>query len=376
MDKAMTSDNAYQFVKTLVEFGDIYYVDQDLIVRSTATDEPAGVNVGTPPVRRPIAVFKTGMKVGDYVALNPFTDVMGDSKERAWFTLHMSLLPGFLLKTVIGKMIQLGLSKNKGAGYKANKFISKWIDKMDDKLAEEVERIPGKMFAFIFYDRSKKTAQVQSNIGYDEFREDYKNKVRKGSWPILNDMVRTLLNTGSKKPESLTYESVILSMPKIDAIMHLLIDVIERMDTPIKEFTEFKYDLGELKEHLRHIEAYREALRWFASATVSDDSQSGIGDAVIPWNNKTADGQFVPSIPQKKDMEESSIANAQPAGIIVNPSFAGGIAPMSGMMGGPLFTSGIIPNPTYNAAAMSGDIGSIVGGSVMSPLAQAGIRTC
>lgn len=377
MDKALTSDNAYQFVKALVEFGDIYYVDRDLIIRQQADDEAVGVSVGTPPTRRPIAVFKTGMKVGDYVALNPFTDVLGDSKERAWFTLHMSILPGFMLKTAMYSAVKIALSKSKGSSYKANKFLSKWIEKIDEKLLDEIERLPPKKIAFIFYDRSKKTAQVQSDIGYEECREEYKNKVRKGSWSIINDMVKTFLQTGTKRPESLTYESVILSMPKIDAIMHLLVDVIERMDTPLKEFTEFKYDLPALKEHLRHIEAYREALRWFASATVTDEASSGIGD-IAPWPANATTAK-----PVKRDdgEETSSIKDATPAGIILNPSFAGGVMSMGtgtpdyvgAALGGGV---GVIPNPTYMAAAMTGNIGSIVGGMTMSPLAQAGIRMC
>ena len=357
MDKTVTAENAYQFVKALGELGDIYYVDNELIVRQIATDEPAGVNVGTPPVRRPIAVFKAGMKVGEYVALNPFTDVIGESKERSWFTAHMSLLPGHFIRAAIRNMISIGLSKNKGAGYKANKFISKWIEKMDDKLLEEVERIPNKMWAVIFYDRSHKTAQLQSNIGFEEYREDLKNKVRKGSWPIFNDMVRTFLQTGNRKPESITYESVLLSMPKMDAIMHLLIDVLERMDVPLKEFTEFKYDLKMLKENLKHIEAFRETLRWFASATVSED-KSSIDDATIPWGNQpTAKPSFV------KSNEESSIDNAVPAGITLNPSFVGGpMTPVTPNYVG--MVTGMIPNPTYG---MGGGYG------VVSPLAQAGI---
>jgi hypothetical protein len=373
MDKAMTSENAYQFVKSLVELGGIYYVDKDQIIRSTADDSPKGVRTGTPPVNKPIALFKVGMKVGDYVALNPFTDILGESKERAWFTTHLALFPGYALKHSIYKMVELGVSDSKGGGYKANKFISKWIDKMDQKLLDEIDRIPTKMWAVIFYDKSKKTAQLQCNLGYEEFREEYKNRIRKSSWSVLTDMVKTFLQTGTKKPESLMYESILLSMPKLDAIMHLLVDILKRMEVPLKEFGGIEVDVKGFESHLEHLEAYREALRWFSSATTSPDANtSGVENATVPWSqdvaNATVGGTFAPVAPAPSDVS-SDIASARPAGIIFNDQFMGpGAVPAGGYMGG-VVAGGPIVNPTFGGGVVPGGFGGGVADAV-----PAGIR--
>jgi len=359
MDKAMTSENAYQFVKSLVELGGIYYVDNEQIIRSSADDSPKGVRVGTPPVSKPIALFKVGMKAGDYVALNPFTDILGESKERAWFTTHLALFPGYALKHSIYKMVELGVSESKGGGYKANKFISKWIEKMDQKLLDEIDRIPTKMWGVIFYDKSKKTAQLQCNLGYEEFREEYKNKVRKSSWVILCDMIRTFLQTGSKKPESIMYESILLSMPKLDAIMHLLVDILKRMEVPLKEFGEIEVDVKTLDEHLTHLEAYRESLRWFSSATTSPDANtSGVENATIPWSqdiaNATVGGSFAPVTPTQ-GASSSEIAGAMPAGIIVNENFVGVGGVVTGGIGGlGVPAGGPVVNPNFGCGVVAG----------------------
>lgn len=373
MDKAMTSESAYQFVKALVELGGIYYVDKDQIIRSTADDSPKGVRTGTPPVNKPIALFKVGMKVGDYVALNPFTDILGESKERAWFTTHLALFPGYALKHSIYKMVELGVSDSKGGGYKANKFISKWIDKMDQKLLDEIDRIPTKMWGVIFYDKSKKTAQLQCNLGYEEFREEYKNRIRKSSWSVLTDMVKTFLQTGTKKPESLMYESILLSMPKLDAIMHLLVDILKRMEVPLKEFGGIEVDVKGFEAHLEHLEAYREALRWFSSATTSPDANtSGVENATVPWSqdvaNATVGGTFAPIAPAPADVS-SDIASARPAGIIFNDQFMGPGAVPAGVYMGGVVAGGPIVNPTFGGGVVPGGFGGGVADAV-----PAGIR--
>lgn len=326
MDKAIVSDDAHAFIKELVELGGVRYVDKDLIIHNASDDTPVGVSTGTPPKRRPVAVFKQGMPVGNYVVLNPFTDIMGNSPERALFTNWMCAFPGAIIRHVISSMIKLGISKE-STGYKANKYISKWVEKMDDKLVDEVNRINTRDWAVIFYDKSKHVAQLQTNVGTKDLMDNFRTKIRKNSWPILVDMLKTILQVpNNKKVESLSYTSKLTSIPKVDAILNLLIEVLKRMETPIKEFTDIKIPTDDLAEHIKHLEAYREATKWFASATVSAEAeQSATDTAVPPWSQPPIINPSAPAATQTSGLERAmEIAHLSPVGIIQNPNYGQG----------------------------------------------------
>ena len=355
MNKAVISEDAHKFIKMLVELGGVHYVDGEQIIHSTSTDAPVGVKVGIPPKRRPVAIFKEGMSVGDYVILNPFTDVCANSPERAWFVNKMCAFPGALIKRIIIGMIEIGTSKTKDAGYKANKFVSKWIGDMDQKMLEEVKRIDSIDWAVIFYDRGKMVAQLQSNIGYDDLKDQFKTKIRKSSWPIFVDMVKTLLKLDDKKAESLVYKRTIVSIPKVDAILHLLADVLERLETPTKEFTDIEIPVKEIKEHLANLEVYCEAVKYFASATASPDADKA-DDKSSPWSISSpvipsATPEVSAVIPQSNPAEEASnIANLRPVGVVYNEKFGTGVQGC-GTIVNPQFVS---PYQTYGMPPMGG----------------------
>lgn len=368
MDKAIDSEQAFQFVKMLVELGGTHYLDSDLIIHSACNDAPVGVVTGTPPKKRPLAVFKQGMSVGEYVVLNPFTDVLGNSPERAWFMNKMRAFPGSIIGHLVHRMIEIGIAKDKDAGYKANKYVSKWVDKMDEKMLDEADRISAPAWATIFYDRTKRIAQLQSNIGTEDLKAELKTKIRKSTWPIFTEMVRTLLGLGTKKPESLMYEATIVSIPKLDAILHLLMDVLNRLDEPIKTFTEIEIPIKELNEHVKHISAYREATKWFASATSTDSNDTAVVDTAAPWQTqpKAAGGvgsdgtvvkveEVVPvgSTGSSPSCDAATIAALTPVGVIYNDRF-----------GRPGEQMGTIVNPTY------GGYGSQIIDNTPSPISE------
>lgn len=354
MDKAISSDSASDFIKMLVELGGIHYVDQDHIIRNSSDDSPVGVKTGIPAKSHPIAIFRQGMSVGDYVVLNPFTDVLGNSPERSWFISKMRVLPGSLIRHIVIRMIEVGIAKDKDAGYKANKFVSKWIDNIDQKMLEEAERIPGVEWASIFYDRTKRIAQLQSNIGYEELKTQFKTKIRKSTWPVFVDMLKTLLQLNTKKPESLIYESQLVSIPKVDAILHLLVDILTRLDEPLKQFTEVEIDVKTLKEHIDQIEVYREATKWFASSTASPDADSQGSEAAAPWSAGgvvSSTGEVIKSVAVDNSplTEAATIAKLTPVGVTYNPNYGTPGGMMSSYAG--FGTFGAMGNGSYSAAA-------------------------
>ena len=364
MDKAVTADQAYECIKAFVELGGTHYIDKDSIVRSSLDDAPAGVEVGNPPRRKPIAVFKMGMKVGDYVPLNPFTDVLTRSPEREWFTNKLMAFPGSIVFHIVQRMIEEGIS-DKDSGIKVAKLISKWIGKMDAKMLEEAARIRPKHWCRIFYDRSTFTAQLQSDIGTDELKNEYKSRIRKSTWPVFTEMVRTILGlAANKKPESLMYTATIKAIPKVDAIMHLLVEVCDRIEEYVNILTEVKIDLSNIKYHVKHLELYREATRWFAAATASTEAKAPAPTSTAiraPWQAPSSGTTLDMGTPDKQDAR-SIVSRLVPTGVVVNKNFgsygaisnpggyppAPGTPPVLGMPSGSY--GGFAPQPNISSS--------------------------
>lgn len=359
MDKAVTSEQAYQFMKMLIEVGDKYYIGEDHVVYNP-DDAPVGVEVGIPAKRRPIAIFKMGMPSGDYVVLNPFSDVLGKSPERAWFTSVMCAMPGALIKHTILSAIELGVDKKKDGSYKANKFISRWIDKMDKKLYEEADRIRNLDYLSVFYDRSKRIAQLQSEIGTDKAKDMYRAKIRKSSWPILTEMVKALLKIPeNRKVEMLKYEATVVAIPKIDAILHLIIEAYSRMADPVEACTGIKIPHKELAEHVKNLEAYRESLRWFASATnTSETTTAPVETEAAPWESAgTVGGMGGIKMPGGGSVAGTGAASTDDAGFT----------------GGGIRMPGVIYNNTAATAASMYDSGMNGFGDMMTGIRMPGM---
>lgn len=321
MDKAVTSDQAYECIKAFVELGGTHYIDKDSIIHSSIDDAPAGVEVGNPPRRKPIAIFKMGMKVGEYVPLNPFTDVLTRSPEREWFTNKLMAFPGSIVFHIVQRMIEEGISE-KDSGIKVAKLISKWVDKMDSKLLEEAARIRPKHWCRIFYDRTTFTAQLQSDIGTDDLKDEYKSRIRKSSWPVFTEMVKAILGlAANKKPESLMYTATIKAIPKVDAIMHLLVEFCERIDDHRKILTEVEIDLENIKFHVKHLELYREATRWFATASATPDAaKASVSELAPAWQSAGSTASAVQMTAEPADAR-SAVSKLVPTGVVVNPNF-------------------------------------------------------
>ena len=348
MDKAISSDQAYRCIKALVELGGAHYVGDDLIIRNTLDDSIVGVETGIPPKNRPIAVFKVGMKVGDYVPLNPFADVITNSPERAWFNNKMMSFPGAIIHHLVQQMIKAAISEE-DVPLRTSKFISKWMDKFDKKMLEEAGKIRPTEWAKIFYDRQKHCAQLQSDVGMAELKEKYGSRIRKSSWPVFTEVLKFLLQLPqNKKPESIMYTATIAAIPKVDAILHVVLEVVTRLDGAIKALSVQsvidKINVKELTEYIKHIDIYREATRWFATASArkKQDVDTADDDNTAPW--RTGTEEIAETSTTGGASVASEIASLKPTGMITNPRF------VQGDWSSDVCSSDLYPAPGYYGA--------------------------
>ena len=269
---SFSADNVYEFLKTLVETGDAFYIDAENRVIDKSTDEFVGVRThgGKNALNKAIGLYKQNQKTNpDVVAINPFTEVVGYYPEKDWFFGFLQVLPGCLIRQAIRAMADYAVNKEKDADFKSADIMSEFIERMDKTFIKELEtqHLRGSTIGFIFYKREKQIAQLQSAIFADDFEEKMKGKLRLSSIRLIRDIMKYLLETD--KPTQIYYEATLIGCPRMDAIFHVLLDVLKRISSKFEALTGVSLKVAELDEHAQHLEAYHKAMQWYASSSSS-----------------------------------------------------------------------------------------------------------
>lgn len=272
-EHTFSPDDVYEFLKLIVEIGGVHYVDNAHCIRRKSDDTPQGIklNNGKDGLKL-IALYKENMELdSSKVLLNPFTEVLGRFPEKDWFFGFAGVLPGALLKETMKAMANLAVSKETDTGFEAADIISKFIDRIDNKFVTELEKIRGVDIGLIFYSKEKHIAQLNSALWEDDFAEKMKSKLRKSSLMLIRDMISSLL--GTERPEDLMYTATLIGCPKFDAVIHVLVDVLNRIADPFEKVTGISIPVKEINAHMQHIEAYHRAMQWLTTTTASQATE-------------------------------------------------------------------------------------------------------
>ena len=278
---SFNADDVYDFLKTTIEVGDVFYIDSENRVIDKTTDEFVGVRThgGKNAMNKAIALYKQNAKINpDVVTLNPFTEVVGYYPEKDWYFGFLQVLPGCLIRQAIKSVAEFALNKEKDAGFKAADIMSDFVGRIDKTFLKELEHesLRGSQLGFIFYKREKQTAQLQSSVFADDFESKVKGRLRVSSIRLIKDMVKYFLETD--KPTQIYYEATLIGCPRLDAIFHVLLDVLKRIGTKYENLTGVDLHVAELDAHAQHLEAYHKAMQWYASSSsspVKDKKPSG-----------------------------------------------------------------------------------------------------
>lgn len=314
VEKSFGANQAREFIKTLVELGDTHYVDNNNLIVCTGDNSPVGatVNIGGKDVNRPIQIFYEGMQIGDFVVLNPFVELLGRHDEVDWFLKLQAVLPGVIIWKTLIAMAEHAVSKE-DTGFKAAKALSKFIGRIDERFLKEVGKLRPLEIAHIYYDRKQHVAQLQSDICSKDFQEQISGRIRKSSIKLIEEIVKFMLKV-EKCPEEIDYKATMIGCYRFDAIAHVVIDVVDRIDDVVEAVTDMKLHADELKAHLENMEAYQRSMAWLTSTT----------GAVTPKDKgpKTVSVQSIGETPWKSAVTSSgSIATATPVTGVSAPQF-------------------------------------------------------
>ncbi len=371
MDAVFNPENVYEFIKRIVELGGVHYIDNEHCIRATGDDSLVGIKVndGANGCKK-IALWKPNAPTpsNDTVLLNPFVESLGNYPEKTWFYLMMNVMPGGLLHQAIRGITELCLSKDKDIDHTKIAAVAKFVDRVDEKFLTEIttRKVRAVDLACIFYSREKHTAQLQSSLWDEEFAAKVtKSKLRKSSLALLRDMVESLL--GTNKPETIMHRATLLGCPQMDATVHVLIDVVQRIAPVFELVTDICLHSQELTADLEQLAAYQKAMRWISSSTSSASSNSKPGTVeVVPWKtNSTSTIQAVtPTAPQPVAAIASvpstptvigGSSGIMVAGTVVNPNFKQ--------------QNQVVQNPTYGQQQFSAPTAGMIipAGTVSNP---------
>ena len=333
MESNFSPNDVYSFLKLLVEIGDVHFVGEDHCIYRNEDRTPVGVKVGSGKDSiKQIALFKEGCKPPpNAVYLNPFDELLGAHPERDWFMNVISIIPGCLLLHSMKTMTDLINSKKKDTKFKAAQILSKFVDRVDEKFSNELQKIRPLDAGMIFYDKQKHIAQLLCDFWQESFEEKMKSKLRKSSIQLIRDMTEELY--GTKTPEEIMYTATVLACPRFDAVVHVLVDVLTRLSKDLEKLIKIDLHAKELTEHLAHLEAYHKALQWLATSSaspvksVSETDAKIAGTSSVPWNVEAPGSSS--GLPQNVvpvvQGTGGFLSNVGPVGVTRNPTFGGGV---------------------------------------------------
>lgn len=255
-----------RFSKLLIELGDIYELQDNMTIKNRYTDEVVSVVLGKKPI--PIVLFKSGLSAGEYAYLNPYKENQGKSKEREWFFNMLESCVGVLTKKLMHTIITDCTTK-KDDNYNQFPLMCRIMDKADTTMLEEIEKITPQTFVSIYYNKSTKTAEAQTELFSDELKEAFP-KFRKKTWEVIGILFKEFFGTEDLS-EDYVYQAKILSIPETDAKLHVIISLIKAIGPLTKDVRGCDLHENELQEHLDILGGYSELYAWVnvASATNS-----------------------------------------------------------------------------------------------------------
>lgn len=345
MEVNFGSQDVYNFLKLLIEIGGVHYVDESHCIYRTDDRTPVGVKLGSGKNdKKMIALFKENERPPqNAVYLNPFVELIGKHPELDLFMTIIAIIPGCMALHTMIKMAELLRSKKKDAEFKTADLLAKYVDKVDDKFINEIQKIRPIDAGAIAYDSTRYTAQLQCLFWTDEWLEKMKSKLRKSTIKTVQEMATDLYGTDT--PHSIVHQGTLPPCKRFDAIVHVLVETLSRMQKFTEPLTGMKLHVDELKMHLERLPAYHKAMQWLATTTASSDkvNQTDLAKIVAnkdapPWSTNPISPKFTPVT----DSSAGFLSKASVVGVTKNPTYGG---------------SGVTKNPTFGMGTMSGILG-------------------
>ena len=297
MEQKIDNNTVLDFVKLLLGYTN-YTLDD---VRGTIlTNEGKECTVEDPIDRqvKPVRVVRPGMADDKgFTNLNPFIVLEGVQPALDWFYLtRLCGLSAMIKKTIVG-CVKTGV-EGKSEDYEALGLISGLSEKFDAQMVTELEKINCLDVFKIFYNKSTKTAEAQTELFTEGIEKQH--KFRKKTWNVVRTLFLKVL--GLEKDDDLKkfkYKATILNIPDVDAKLHVFGAVMAAAKPYIEKIMGVDLRLDDFNAHMKNLETYVKLCAWITTA-VGKNNQTTAGRPAwtdIPVSPRTTPGMAIPIKP-------------------------------------------------------------------------------
>lgn len=272
----VTPATIMEFTKLLIECGNIYEVQPDYTIKNRLNGEQVQISNGKGV--KPLCIYHEGATVNPNVAwLNPFKETLGVSREREWFFGLITTLPGMMIRIITEKLIEDAV-KRVDDDCSNFALLSKIIDKVDQTMIMEVNKINASSYLSVFYNKREKVAEAQTELFGKELREAFP-KFRKKTWEVIEIIFTEIF--GSTDLEQYRYRSKLINIPETEAKLAVSVSLITAIGPWARDVLGKDLHEQELNQHMEVLEGYS---RLYAYAAVAQDTSSKYAPpAAAPW---------------------------------------------------------------------------------------------
>ena len=251
----ITEDSMIDFVKLLLEYANVFEVDENRVVRRRNEDnDPVAIEV-VGGKTLPMRVFKEGDEREGYAYLHPFKESCTNTSARSWFYHTVTDNVLVLLKKIMLKTMELAAGRSSDDPDQM-KILQKIMENTDKTTVSEMEKINIKDLVTIAYNKKQKKACLYAFHLLPETQEKYP-KIRKKTWQVIDTLISTFLDEDDfEDPEVLSFTATLLNIPETEAKLHVVISTLIRLEPYAKLFLDKDVHTDKLMEHIKLLSGY------------------------------------------------------------------------------------------------------------------------
>lgn len=286
----VNEETIQEFIKLLIECDGTHEVREDHSVICKVTGQP--ITIVMAKTEKPLAVWYSGAPcTTDVVWLNPFKELAGRYPEREWFFALLSLAAGRLTKLITLKVVD-DCVKMSEDNYNEFAIMNKVRGKVDEKTKDEIDKIGPAMFVSINYNKSKKTAEAQTELFDDQLKEAFP-KIRKKTWDAVYEVFKLIYGDTETPLEDFKYTSKNLNIPETEAKLNIAIALFTSLDPFAKDILNIDLHSAELQQHLQVLDGYAKLYEW-AVVNRAEYPQQNMNAGPV-WNTPATNPYAAPS---------------------------------------------------------------------------------
>jgi len=281
-----TTKDVKDFISTMITTGGVLVVGDDDMVRWVGDDDPITVEIdgGGKGI---IHTYTTTAKHPDAVLVNPFSENVTITADRNWFYKTTSVIFSKSLSRCMTYLLELAVSDNEeNIDPELISILKPIAGKVDEKLLAEFEYINKNGYdgfcSIVYNNRAKETRLF---LGIEDPTGDYQkafptSKVRKRSWQILQDLLKSIFGTTGPVAQEYNVSTPLIICPQFRTYTEVWVKCWKRI-APILAIMgamneEDVEKVERIEEHLERMDVYHKMCRWAVQATMAKNVKSTI----------------------------------------------------------------------------------------------------